>query len=122
MIAGDENYAPEEMDKRNVVGSPTYGLPWVPLSRASDLVFLEWQQQCQNTGASVGSLKSYFRINISGPNSINIMQQVLSRKGATEGDFAHRTTVVFGEPEYYALIGTDNVSGVAIMLREYFLV
>ncbi len=115
MIAADENFSPETMAK----GFKAAGLPYVQLKQSSDLIYLQWQKKCSDAGQPVGGLRYFFRINVVNTKTGSIINQAQASSGFPRGDFAHRTIFYPGSAAYYALLGTPNASGVALLLIQH---
>jgi hypothetical protein len=106
MIAADTNQAPKRND----------GQQLTLLRFSSDLMFLEWQNHCDNADVEVGNLKHVFRVAIINDNTKFIIAQALQRSGDTIGTWPNRVTYQKGSDGYTALLGTPNVAGTGIML------
>jgi len=115
LIAADENFNP----KTSSPEIEEQGLPYVQRKQWSDLTFLTWQHLCSTAGTDVGGLKYVFQVSISNTETEDMMDEALSRSGATYGDWENRQTWYAGSEEYNALLGTPNSSGVAWLLINH---
>lgn len=87
----------------------TAGLPYyVPLQRSSDIIFLQWQQQCADAGVGVGNLNSFFRVAVATASTTGIMNFALSSSLSTLDNWNSRTCFYKGSADYNALIGTPH--------------
>ncbi|GFF94221.1 hypothetical protein IFM53868_07470 [Aspergillus udagawae] len=113
LLVADENYSPEKT-------KPEYkkqGTPYVKLKQWSDVVFLNWQQECSAAGTSVSGLKAVIRFSIANTDAGNIIAQVTG--GQTIGGYKNPMVFKPGESNYNALLGTPNGSGVAWLLINH---
>ncbi|KAF7173943.1 hypothetical protein CNMCM5623_006162 [Aspergillus felis] len=113
LLVADENFGPEKTAPK--IGED--GLPYVKLKQWSDVAFLNWQQECSATGASVSNLKAVIRFSISNTDSGNIIAQVTG--GETIGGGKKPMVFEAGNSNFNALLGTPNGSGVAWLLINH---
>ncbi|RHZ63559.1 hypothetical protein CDV55_106036 [Aspergillus turcosus] len=113
LLVADENYGPESTAPQ----FKTQGVPYVLLKQWSDIAFLNWQQQCTAAGASVSNLKAVIRFSIVNTDAGSVIPQVTG--GQTIGGYKNPMVFQPGDPNFNALLGTPNASGVAWLLINH---
>ncbi|GIC85867.1 uncharacterized protein Aud_001707 [Aspergillus udagawae] len=106
LLIADENCSPEAISKH----FKEQGLPYVKLKQWSDVVFLNWQQECSAAGTSLSGLQAVIRLHCEHRRG-DVIAQVTG--GQTIGGYKNPIVFEPGESNFNALLGTPNGSGVA---------
>lgn len=98
-------------DKSEDLNPPNNRLQW------SNIAFRTWEKYCNEEQQPIKGLRTVWRHRISNVTSQEVITTALHNRGRqrTRG----MTEFLFPEPEFFALIGCPNGSGVARMLTDF---
>ncbi|KAJ5714584.1 uncharacterized protein N7483_011765 [Penicillium malachiteum] len=113
LIVADENFSPQSRAPEFVAK----GYPYVKLKQWSDVVFLDWQNQCSTNDGDITNLNYFIRFSIANLDAGSVIGEVTG--GATIGGYKTPMKFNAGSDEFNALLGTPNGSGVAWFLINH---
>lgn len=118
-ILAENNYSPEERNRQN--HTPERPVP--PMARWSDMVFVQWQEQCdREPSCSLGDVRLILRHHIVYPPSFDIAIAALRRRGFnTIPQFGSREVFRPGDDDegFYAILGEAHGAGAAYFLIQH---
>lgn len=128
-IIADENYSPSGNAEDDDVDVKDYA-PVLRnrLTRWADVIFLQYQELCNQQQASLGLLQHVFRAYIINDETREIIAQALSANSRSEAEWSDKVTFTPtpvgatstpANKAFYALLATPNVRGVAWMLIQH---
>ena len=92
--------------------------PFPALQRWSDLVWLEWTNQCARRGASPANLNVVLHYRIVTRRTLGVIRQVLQRAGTQLAEWPG-TEISATTPSGAALVGTPHGLGIGWLLADH---
>jgi hypothetical protein len=120
VIASIDANGPDHQIRNNVRAN----LPAPALKHWSDIVFLEWQEQCRKNKTPIDQLSHVFRLNVTNDATKAAIDQALKSIGLERRQlygkgWVERRTFSVDDEAAKALLGTPNGVGVAYLLLRY---
>ncbi|KAK3702099.1 hypothetical protein LTR37_015074 [Vermiconidia calcicola] len=114
------NFGPEYSGKNlEPPEVPVTGADLIPLRQWSDVVFLQWQEFCENDLERISMLSTIVRVGIINEATVRIAKEALRRNGKEIEDWDNGELFFINQDEAKALLATPNGQGVVWFLAQH---